>query len=1041
MISHFFIDRPIFASVISILITLLGLFALRFLPIEQYPNIAPPMISVSASYPGADALTASQSVAAPLEQQINGVENMIYMYSQSASSGEVSLNVFFDIGTNIDMAQVNVQNRINLAMNLLPEEVTRMGVTVSKQTSGFLLCIALQSEEERYDEIYVSNYASINVIDELLRVPGVSTASIIGARDYSMRIWLMPDRMAELGFTTDDITHAIREQNATFGLGQIGKAPSASPVELTIPVTAKGRFSEVKEFENIILRANLDGSMVLLKDVGRIELGAASYDVMGKLNNKPTTLIVVAQQYGANALDVATRVKEKMQELSKSFPKGLTYSIPYNTTTYIRESIKEVVITLLEAAFLVTVVVYVFLQTARATVIPLLAMIISIVGTFAGMYVLGFSLNTLTLFGLVLAIGIVVDDAIVVIENAERNIRESGKTGYEAAKIAMKEVTGPIIATSIVLCAVFIPVAFLGGIAGQLYKQFAVTIAISVLISAVVALTLSPALTALLLKQNHAPSKMANRFNHHFSNLTDFYSRRAKWLLMHPWIGLGIMITVFLLLGVFNKIIPRSFAPQEDQGYLIVVGELPDGASLDRSAKVDTKITEIGLKQPGVDDVVSFVGYSLLEGLPKPNADCAFLALKDREQRKSPHLQANSILMNLWQKYSAIPEARIFAFNPPSIPGMGVVGGFEFWIENKAGYTFEELEKATRSFIENASKRPELSGLTSSINADNMQLVVELDRYKARSLGVPISSVFNSLQLLLGSLYVNDFMKFGRIFKVTAQAEPSYRSNIDDFGEVYVRSDKGQMIPLKSLIQTKLSKGPNLVSRFNGTMAAKINGNAAAGYSSGEALKAVEEVARAVLPPGMTFAWSGESYQEIASGGSSSSMLLGGMLVVFLILAALYERWSMPLAVLIGIPIGLMGAFASIWLRGLDNDIYFQIGLVTLIALTAKNAILIVEFALLKSAEGMSVMEAALEAFRLRFRAIIMTSLTFILGVTPLVISSGAGAASRHSVGTGVMGGMIIATLLGILLTPLFYKVIVQLTEKKPQHSNRREDL
>lgn len=1030
MISHFFIDRPIFSAVISILITLLGLFALKYLPIEQYPNITPPMIKIEASYPGANALAVSQSVAAPLEKHINGVENMIYMYSQSSSAGQMSLNVFFDIGTDINMAQVNVQNRINLAMPRLPEEVKRLGVNVTKQSSGFLMAIAIQSQEERYDDIYVSNFASINIIDELLRVSGVSTAEIIGARDYSMRIWLMPDRMAQLKITTEDVINAIREQNAVFSIGQIGQAPTIKPVELTLPVTTKGRFSDPKEFENIIIRANLDASKVLLKDIGRVELGAASYDVIGRLNGKPTTIIVISQQYGANALDVANRVKETMDNLSLNFPKGIKYTIPYNTTAYIHASIKEVIKTLIEAAILVVIMVYIFLQTWRATLIPLLAMIISIIGTFAGMYILGFSLNTLTLFGLVLAIGIVVDDAIVVIENAERNMREKDLSAYEAAKVAMNEVTSPVIATSIVLCAVFIPVAFLGGIAGQLYKQFAVTISISVILSAVVALTLSPALAAILFRKHHETPSFGRWFNRKFSTLTEFYVNVSRWILAHLWSGFAIMAVIVCLLLLLMRIIPTSFAPTEDQGYLILASDLPDGSSLIRTESVDNQINDIVLKQPGVKDIVSFLGYSFLEGLPRTSAEGAFISLEDWSKRTDSSLHADRIMMNLWGRLSSITEARVFAFNPPAIPGLGIVGGFEFWIENRSAFTFEELEEYVKKFIAEASKRPELSNLTSAIKADNLQLYVDLDRFKARSLNVPINYIFQSLQVLLGSLYVNDFEKFGRIFKVTAQAEPKYRTSIDDFGEVYVRSLEGTMIPLKSLITVKFAKGPNLVSRFNGTMAAKINGNAAPGFSSGEALKALEDVAREVLPSGMTFAWSGESYQEKSTGGSSMIVLAGGMIVVFLVLAALYERWSLPLAVIIGMPIGIMGAFASIWVRGLNNDVYFQVGLVTLIALTAKNAILIVEFAAQKAREGLSFTEAALGAARLRFRAILMTSLTFVLGVFPLVISSGAGAASRHSVGTGVMGGMIFATIFGLILTPFFYKLIAQFFQK-----------
>lgn len=1033
MQSNFFIDRPILSSVISIFIFLAGVVSMFMLPIEQFPNIVPPQINVQTAYPGGSADIVANSVAAPLEQQINGVENMIYMYSNSSATGSYNLNIFFDIGSSVETALIDVQNQANIAMPLLPEQVQKGGVTILKQTPAILLLVAVQSPDNRYDEIFLSNYATVNIVDELQRTPGVSNVTIINDRTYAMRIWLDPALLVKYGLTASDVAAAVQDQNSEYSVGRLGEAPTDGPVELTISITSVGRLSTPKEFDAIILKANTDGSIVQIKDVGYTTLGAQNYDVVGKLNGVPSVMIAIFQQFGANALNVADDIKKKMEYIAKRFPQGIEYSVPYDTTLFVKVSIREVVKTIFEAACLVALVVFVFLQNIRLTIIPLVAMIISIVGAFGGMLIIGLSINSLTLFAMVLAIGIVVDDAIVVIENVEHNMRFLGKTSKEAAYQAMSEVTGPIIAIVLVLCSVFIPVAFLGGIAGQLYKQFALTISISVIISGIVALTLSPALSAILIKPQEKHSKFSLLFDKVFGAITDIYEKGARWLIVRPWKGVVGFFAVCLLTGGLFHIVPTAFIPNEDQGYLIGVVNMPEGSSLNRTEAVSEQTEKIAMKNPAMSKFVELAGYSFMDSLNRTNQATNFLVLKDWDERTKPSERADGVEQQLAKEYFKIPQANVLLFNPPAIQGLGTVGGFEFWIENRGEGDYASLEEVTKKLIAKAKERPELTNLTSSIDANAEQLYVDLDRSKARSLGVPINNIYSTLQSLFGSYYVNNFNKFGRVYRVMIMAQPRLRANPNDIEQIYVKSKEGKMVPLSSLVTLKNTSGPNLISRFNGFPAAKVNGGAARGYSSGQALEIMEEIAKEVLPDDMTYSWGGESYQEKATGGSSSKMMIGGLIMVFLILSGLYERWTLPLAIVMAVPFGIFGSLLAVWVMKMNNDVYFQIGLITIIALAAKNAILIVEFAMIKYKEGMSFIEAAIGAGKLRFRAIMMTSLTFIFGVIPLVLSTGAGANSRHSVGMGVLGGMIAATFLAIFFVPLFFRLILEWTEGKKE--------
>ncbi|AXT48591.1 MULTISPECIES: efflux RND transporter permease subunit [Chromobacterium] len=1037
MFSAFFIRRPIFASVISIVITLAGLAALKALPIEQYPEIVPPMISVSASYPGASAEVIANTVASPLEQAINGVDDMLYVQSTSSSSGKLSLSVTFKIGTDADQATINVNNRVQSVLSQLPEEVRRQGVNVTKKSSAFLQVISLFSPDKTYDTLFISNYALLNVVDELKRVPGVGDVINFAGQDYSMRVWLKPDRLAQLKLTPSDVAAAIREQNAQFAAGKVGAEPVKGKQDFTYTVTTQGRLSEPEEFENIILRSNSDGSAVRLKDVARVELGALSYDFTGTHNGRPTIPIGIFLAPGANQLATAQAVEQTMQKLAVSFPKGLNYAIPYDTTKFVEVSIKEVYSTLAEAMVLVFLVVFLFLQNWRATLIPCLAVPVSIIGTFAGMYAFGFTINTLTLFGLVLAIGIVVDDAIVVLENVERLMTQEKLSPLQASFKAMDEVSGALVAIVLVLCSVFIPVAFLGGIAGQMYKQFAITIAVSVSISGLVALTLTPALCALLLKEGHQhPARFFVWFNNWFDRLTQGYSRGVVFLIKRSAVGILLFAgLIAICVGLF-RMIPSSLAPDEDQGYIIAAAFLPDGASMQRTSATMTKLDAMTSKNPAVKDVMSFAGFDILTGGNKTNAGVSFITLKPWDERKAPNLSSQAVVGDTFAKgMMGITDGIVLAFNPPPISGMSNTGGFEAYVQSRGGASSVELGEVTKKLVAAAAKRPELKGVQTTFSASVPQIYVKLDRAKAKSLGVPVNTVFDTMQSTFGALYVNDFNKFGRTFRVQLQSEADFRTRVEDLRNIYVRSQDGNMIPLTALVTIKQTTGPESLERFNIFPAAKLVGGPAPGFSSGEALNVLEAVAKETLPDGYTLAWTGSAFQEKSTSGSSAVVFGFGMIMVFLILAAQYERWSLPISVLMAVPFAMFGALMANWLRGLANDVYFQVALVTLIGLSAKNAILIVEFAVQQmEEEGLSVVDAAIAAAKLRFRPIVMTSLAFVLGCMPLAISSGAGSASRHSIGTGVVGGMLAATFIATFFIPMFFMLIMKFSKpKQPQ--------
>ncbi|MCW8275151.1 multidrug efflux RND transporter permease subunit [Pseudomonas sp. PCH199] len=1037
-ISHYCIDRPIFASVISIIITLAGAVAMLQLPVAQYPDITPPQITVAATYPGADAQVVANNVAAPIEQQVNGADNMIYMNSSSSATGNMTLNVFFEIGTDPSLAQVDVQNRVNLALPQLPSAVQSQGIQVQKKSSAFMMILSVYSEGDRYDSTYVANYASLYILDAIKRIPGANQASIFGTPDYAMRIWLKPDRMAQLGITAADVQKAVANQNQQFAVGRVGQSPTGQAVEQSFAVTTKGRLTEPAEFENIILRASNNGAAIVrLRDVGRAELGQKDYSLRSTYQGRPATLIAVYQQPGANALDVSAAVTKTLADMKSTFPEGIQYKIVMDTTAFTRASISEVIHTFFEALVLVVIVVFLFLQSLRATLIPVIAVPVSIVGTFIGMSALGFSVNMLTLFGMVLAIGIVVDDAIVVIENVERNMQVHKMTPKDAAKRAMDEVAGPVVAIVLVLCAVFIPVAFMGGITGQLYKQFAITIAISVVISGLVALTLSPALAALLLKPQHGDKNAFFRwFERSFERMTEGYSRSVAFMIKRFVLALLLFAGMIVLILLMGQRIPSAFLPPEDQGYLLGAVIMPDAASLDRTGEVGKVASDFFMNDASVEGVAIVNGYSLLDGQNKNNAATVFVGFKDfggryKDSETVKEQSAPAVIQKAARAFSTVQGGIILPVNPPSIPGLGTTGGMEVWVQSKGDANVDQLAEMVGNLVTKARQRPELGAITSTFNVHSRQLMVDVDREKAETLGVPVEDVYSAMQTMFGSLYVSQFNKFSRLWQVILQAEPSYRLKAEDLQQIYVRSKNLEMVPLKSVLTTRYVTGPDLLTRFNNFPAVKLTANAAPGYSSGQALKALEEISAEIMTNDYSLALSGEAFEEKKSGGASSQVFIFGLVMVFLILAAQYEKWSLPVGVLMAVPFALFGALLAVLLRGLSNDVYFQIGLTMLVALAAKNAILIFEFAVLNRENGMSAYDAAMTAAKERLRPIIMTSLAFILGCVPLAIAVGASENSRHSIGTGVIGGMLAATVIAIFFIPLFYYLIERMFGEK----------
>ena len=1029
--TKFFINRPIVAMVIAIITLIAGLVCMRGLPVAQFPEIVPPQIQITTSYTGADAVTIEQSVAAPLEQQLNGVDNMLYMQSTNANDGTMSETVTFDINTDVSIDQVNAQNRAAQAQPFLPVEVNQNGMVIRKSTGMALMLVAVYSPKSTYDSLFLANYSTINIIDPLYRIPGVGQVIIFGAGDYAMRIWVKPDQLAKLGITVPDINRAVQQQNAVNPSGQIGAEPVPTGQEMTYTVRAQGRLQNPEDFSRIVVRANPDGSVVRLGDVARVEMGAMNYKQISRFNRQPACIIAIFQSPGSNSLALADAVKKEMNHLKLSFPNDLQHTVAVDTSLPVTEGIKEILWTLGEAMILVVFVVYLFLQNWRATLIPMIAVPVSLIGTFAVFPMLGFSINTLSLFGLVLAIGLVVDDAIVVVEAVEHHI-EQGMSPREATLQAMKEVSGPVVGIALVLSSVFLPVAFLGGIQGRLNKQFAVTIAISVLISAFNALTLSPALAALILKpreQMHGPMhRFFEGFNTYLHKATRGYVSVSHKLIRKAAIPLVILAAFALLDGVLGKHLPSSFVPTEDNGYFFLNMQLPAAASLQRTDEVGKKVEAILSETEGVRYITNIEGFSLLNRVSAPYFGFSYVALTPWDDRKDPHMEAGEILKRLNGRFAReIPEANVFGFLPSAIPGLGVSNGFSLWLQDRSGSDPDYLDRNLKAFLAAARKRPELTGVTSLFNTGTPQILAEVDRDKALKQGVAVGDVYQTLQAYLGGLYLNQFNRFGRQWRVYLQAEGEERRSVDDIGRFHVRNAEGTMLPLSALVKPRSIQGPEYTNRFNLMRAAQVLGSAAPGYSSGQAIAALEQVAKEVLPQDMGYDWADLSYQEKKAEGTTGLVFALSLVFVFLILAALYESWSLPFSVLLSVPIAIFGAFFGLWIRNYDFGVFAQIGLVMLIGLSAKNAILIVEFAKDEMRKGRGLVEAALEGAKLRLRPILMTSFAFILGCIPLWTASGSGAVARRILGTVVIVGMLAATLLAIFVIPVLFVVVERL--------------
>jgi multidrug efflux pump len=1032
MFTHFFIDRPILSSVISILILLGGLVAMWVSPIAQFPELAPPQIQVTARYPGATAEVIANTVAAPIETQINGVDDLLYFNSVSSSSGNVTINVVFKPGSDPDINQVNVQNRVSQATPMLPQVVTQQGITVDKKSSTLMMVLSIYSPDDRYSSTYIDNYTNLYVLEELKRVPGANRASVFGLPDIAMRVWLRPDRMAQLGISVPEVTAAIQSQNQTFGIGQIGAEPTPAGVQQTFVITAQGLLTRPEQFEDIIVRTAQEGTAIVrVKDVGRVELAKRDYSISSRMNGMTGTTIGIYQQPGANAVQTAQAVRQRLAELKAQFPTGLDYKIALDTSLFTLNSIDKVVHTFFEAVVLVILVVFLFLQSLRATIIPILAVPVSIVGTFIGMHLLGFSINMLTMFGLILAIGLVVDDAIVVVENVETNMTKRGLSALEASKRAMTEIAGALISIVLVLVAVFLPVAFLGGVTGILYQQFAITIAISVVISGVMALTLSPALAAIIIKAHHGEKKGFFRwFENGFARLTSGYVGVVARAIRGWPIALAAFAAVIAGVVLLFRTVPGSFVPDEDQGYFFVAIEAPDTASQGYVGALADRVQKLVSADPAVQDVAVVNGYSLIDGQFRNNAAVLFVSMKPFDERKDASLLSFAVLPRLNRQFAGLMEGFVFAINPPSIPGLGTTGGFEFYIQNRGAGDPRATGAALQAFLAAARQRPELQGVNSTFRAATQQLFVDLDRNKAEVLGVPVQEAFQTMQSFFGSSIAGQFSQFSRVWWVVLQADPQYRADPADFSKVYVRSHSGKMVPLSALITVRYVAAPKLMERFNGFPAVKVTGNPAEGYSSGQAIAAMEAVARETLPADFSFSWAGQALQEKASGSTSAIAFVAGLIVVFLLLAAQFEKWTLPLAVVLTVPIAVLGALLLTWVRGLENDVYFQVGLVTLVGLSAKNAILICEVAIEHVRAGMSVVDAALEAAQARIRAIVMTSLAFGLGCVPLAIASGPGANSLRAIGTGVIGGILASTFVAVFFAPLFFWILESLSQK-----------